>query len=432
MGDFSSDFSGDFDILIAEPPAPAQTRLTFGGLIDIRVEIDTGEDGSLAGQWDVSQWDEAVWGSSDPGWFDITDTVYAVDTELGAERWGERFEGGRATIIVDDTDGRYTPISGVDAFHLPFRPGRGIRVVAIPDADTGTKVPLWTGYVEAVYPDYADAGHGITARLECLDHMALFEQHNPYALTIPTGVQDTDARVEAALDRLDWPAGLRDIQAGAHTMQTSHLAQSTLEECARAADAEGGAFFAGPDGSAVFRARDWLTTDTRSVNIQGWLGYTSVAEGDDQAALLELEPSWERTRIINHVAMARVGSTMQEVQDLTSQALHRVKSYRRTDLENNTDAEVAFLAARILEAFKDERLRLDAVTIHGIDDPDAEDLNRLMYDTQIGDRLAVLVTPPHGWSYETEVHVMGVAHHITVDDWEVTLRLDDALTWEES
>jgi hypothetical protein len=130
--------------------------------------------------------------------------------------------------------------------------------------------------------------------------------------------------------------------------------------------------------------------------------------------------------------MARVGSTMQEVQDLTSQALHRVKSYRRTDLENNTDAEVAFLAARILEAFKDERLRLDAVTIHGIDDPDAEDLNRLMYDTQIGDRLAVLVTPPHGWSYETEVHVMGVAHHITVDDWEVTLRLDDALTWEES
>jgi hypothetical protein len=352
--------------------------------------------------------------------------VLNVVTNRGAERWGERFNSGTATIVVDNTDGRFTPDAGDAFWHQPFRPGRQIRVVAIPDEDSGIKVPLITGFVDSSIDEYGD-GWDLQTSIGVLDFMAEWSENNPLMLATPTGVQTTSARVSAALDRLSWPAGLRDIQTGLHTMQTSHLAQSTLEECARAADAEGGAFFCGEDGSAVFRARDWLTTDARSIATQGYLGYDGTP--GPTAFDLAYVPSWERSRIVNEANFARIGGLMQNAFDPTSQSLYKIRTRERTDLHNNSDAEVLFLAARTVEAFKDSRARIDAVTFSALDDPDNEDLNRMMWDTKIGDRLSILVAPGTGWSFEKEVHVMGISHEITADDWLVTLRLDDAFTF---
>jgi hypothetical protein len=411
-------------------PQPGEVAQWLGGNIDARVEIDTGLEGASFGLWGVAEWGVDLWGSADPNWTDITDYVLGIRTTQGAERWGQRFEAGTATIQLHNIDGRFTPDSGVDVFHLPFRPGRRIRVVAIPDGET--VVPIWTGHIDAAYDSYADGGFDVVTTIQCLDAMALWGQHDPPMMATPTGVQSSDERVEAALDRFGWPAGLRDIQTGEHTVQTSWLAQSTLEECARAADAEGGAFYCGPDGSAIFRARDWLITDSRSIAIQGYLGYDTVPT-DSQAAWAEaaqIVPSWERSRVINLVQYARVGGVMQEASDATSQVLFDVRSAKRTDLENNSDADVLFLAERTLDAFKVLRGRIDSVTITGVEDPANDDLNRLIWDTQIGDRLSINVEPPYGWSYEREVHVMGIAHEITGDDWAVTFRLDDAQTFE--
>jgi hypothetical protein len=253
------------------------------------------------------------------------------------------------------------------------------------------------------------------------------------------------------MDRMPDPPD-RDIQTGEHTMQTSFLAQTVLEECQRAADAEGGAFFMSPDGVATFKARDWLTTDTRSVNIQGYLGYTDLpvpagaslwdtAEWDtdiwegferNAAHILSVSTSWETARVINQVAYARVGSEAQEVEDTVSQDQHGIRSYQRTDLENNADSEVAFLAARAVEAFKDSRMRVEEVTITTIEDIPGEERHRLFYDTQFGDRLSILIQTAWGWSIEKEVHVMGINHTITADDWLATFQLDDAQTYEGS
>src|SRR5690606_4751992 len=92
-----------------------------------------------------------------------------------------------------------------------------------------------------------------------LDVLADLHQFNPPALDtpIPTSLLSSE-RVHAALNRYGFPPSRRLVQGGAHTMVSSALAQSTLEECQRAADAEGGALFADPDNNVVFRHRDWL------------------------------------------------------------------------------------------------------------------------------------------------------------------------------
>lgn len=410
-------------------PLIGQPLYALGGQIDVRVEVDTGLAGSEAGTWGSGTWGESDWGSVDPAWNDITDYVLGVSTDAGAQRWGERFRPGRFTIRLDNTSGLFTPESGVTTpWALEFRAGRRIRVVAIPDQSTGTKVPLATGIIEETGDELGDGGYDVELEVPCVDYMGLWALHDPDALTTPTGVEDTDERVASALDRFGWPDDTdhRDIQAGAHTMQSSFLAQSTLEECARAADAEGGAFFASPDGKATFKARDWLTTDTRSTVIQGYIGYDSVPTGKQGAHLVDVEVSKATARVRNIIQFARIGGTLQTSSDATSIVLHDRRTYRRTDFHNNADSEVSTLADRHLAIAKDLRLRLESVTIAAVADPDDEDLNRLLWGTQFGDLLKVKVATV-GWSFEREVQVFGIHHEITGDDWAVTFRLDDDL-----
>jgi hypothetical protein len=424
----------------------------LGGPVDVRVEVDTGLEGAPIGVWDSTQWDQEVWATEDPPWADLTPYVFAVELNAGAARWGERFETGSAVLTVDNTTGIFTAESEVEHWPLPFRPGRLVRVVAIPDATTGTKIPLGTGIIEGIYDHYDDAGHANTSTIECVGHMSTLAAVNPLMLTTPTGVQTTDERVETALDRAAWPAADRVIQPGEHTMQTSFLAETVLEECQRAADAEGGAFYTDNEGRAVFKARDWLTTDARSINIQGYLGYwelpvpagtsvwdtalwdTDIWESfeENAAHIISVVASWEAARVINQVGFARVGGFLQTAEDTLSQDHHGIRSYQRTDLENDDDADVALLADRYVDAFSVSRLRIDQVTLVAVEDAEGEDRQHLFYDTRFGDRLSIRIQTAWGWGYTKEVHVMGINHRITADDWTMTLRLDDAQTFEGS
>jgi hypothetical protein len=409
-------------------PEVGQPLALFGGQIDIRVEIDSGLEGETFGIWEVSEWDVETWGSEDASWFDLTPWVSQVVIHAGAERWGQRFQTGTATITVDNTTGIFTPDSGVATpFLLPFTPGRRVRVVAIPDPDTGTKVPQFSGILDDSRDSFAGEGFDIDAVLSCVDNMGLWAGYDPPALDTPTGVQTTHDRVEAALDRMGWPAGDRDIQTGAHTMMTSHLAQTILEECAEAADAEGGAFFAAKTGEAVFKARDWLITDTRSIVPQGFIGYEEVEAGEQSAWMIQPVTSWERGRIANQIQFARVGSTVQLAEDETSQDTFGLASYERMDFQNNDDAEVLWLAERYLAIRKDLRLRVDAVSLAANEDPDNDDLNRIFWATELGDLISVRIETPYGWGIERLAQVMGWTHTITKDDWQLTLKLDDAL-----
>ena len=127
-------------------PRPAQISYWLGGQVDVRVEVDTGAGEGLGALWDSGLWDYNRWGSEDPDWVDFTPYVLGVVIRQGAQRWGDRIETGTATVTVDNTTGIFTPESGVpDPWFREFRPGRRVRIVAIPDTTTGVKVPLFTG-----------------------------------------------------------------------------------------------------------------------------------------------------------------------------------------------------------------------------------------------------------------------------------------------
>jgi glutamine cyclotransferase len=268
-------------------PDPGQTLLWTGGQIDVRVEVDTGELST----------------KTDPDWQDISGYVLRVETDGGTERWGQRFTTGRATVTLDNTTGVFSSESGVPnkPFDSALQPGRRVRIIIQPDPTDATVVSLFTGVIDSVDEDYRAGAFDNTATLNCFDNGAVWTAHDP-AETTSTGTQLSSDRVHAALDRMAWEDSLRDVAPGNHDLIGSTLARSTWEECQRAAEAEGGAFFAGRDGKAVFKDRDWLTRArgdviqqilAQSTQPQGitWDGTSLWYADDGNDTIYELNPA---------------------------------------------------------------------------------------------------------------------------------------------
>ena len=425
------------------PLAPGQPLRWLGGQIDVEVRVATGLDPALSALWDYSPptgtfalWDVSPWGAEDLAFQDISEWVEEVGYTRGAEAWDSRYTAGTGTVVLDNSNGQFTPVSDApDPWGVPFRSGRKVQINVLPNPDTpDVRVPLFTGRIDERTDQYDDSGFALTTVLNLIDTLGELGQSNPPMLDTPTGVQSTHARVHAVLDIAQIDADERDIQDGVHSVSSSFLAQSALEESQRAADSEGGAFFAAPDGKLVFKSRDWLSTDPRSTTVQGYLGFETLPDGADpdapQAFVISGSVVISETlaRVRNDIQFARESGTMQWVFDPVSIGSVGIRSYKRADYQNTTDAQVLFLAERNLEAQSEARFRVQSVAIQANADPDNEDLNRLFWDTQFGDLVAVEIQTMHGWRIPHRLaHVIGIASYITVEDWTVVLTLDDSL-----
>jgi hypothetical protein len=412
---------------------PGQSLRWLGGQIDVQVRIRTGLDPATAALWDVALWGVSPWSADDLAYEDISEYVEEVSYQRGAETWDSRFTAGTAVVTLNNTTGLFTPVGDApQPWGVPFRPGRKVQISVLPDpADPERRETLFTGRIDERTDEYDEAGAALTTVLNLIDTLGELGMNNPPALEVATGVQPTHDRVNAALDVGLIDEADRDIQTGVHTMQTSFLAQTTLEEAQRAADAEGGAFFADSDGKLVFKSRDWLSVDPRSIEIQGYLGFeTSPDPGVPEAQIVSgsVQTIESLARIRNDIQFARDEGTMQWVFDTGSMAQNGIRSYSRTDYNNNTDAEVLFLAERQLAAYSESRLRVQRVAIQANDDPNNDALNRLFYETQFGDLVALEVRTLHGWKIPSfTTHVIGIAGRITNEDWTVVFTLDDSL-----
>lgn len=401
--------------------------------MDIAVRVATGLASSDAALWDAALWDTGVWNAVDLAYQDISEYVEEVTYRRGAERWDSRYTAGTATVTLDNTTGLFTPISDApQPWGVPFRPGRQVQISCIPDpASPDVRVTLFTGRIDDREDHYEEAGAELTTRIDLVDILGELGANNPPALETATGVESTSERVASALDYAGIDPDLLLIDVGVHHMETSYLAQPTLEECQRAADAEGGAFYADPDGRLIFRSRDWLTASPRSVTVQGYLGFdVNPDPGTPEAQIVSgsVRTTESLGRVRNDVQYSRAGGTLQHVEDPDSITLHGRRSYTRTDLNNNSDAEVLYLAERALAAYSEGRLRVEELAIVANEDAESEELNVLFYGVEMGDLVALEVRTLHGWKIPSSgAHVIGIAGRITPEEWRVTFTLDDSL-----
>jgi hypothetical protein len=99
-------------------------------------------------------------------WVDETRRTRRVVARAGFERPGDPVAAvGRATIELDNIDGRYSPENGTSPLAGSVRPGRPLRVRASDGAQTWT---VFYGFIERIAPDAGYLGNR-RARLDAFD-----------------------------------------------------------------------------------------------------------------------------------------------------------------------------------------------------------------------------------------------------------------------
>lgn len=398
--------------------------LQLGGMVEFKVELALSASAEAdAGLWqpDVAGalWDTSgVWDGTEISWDDVTQLVLGATTTRGRDRFESRFKTGIMTLTLDNQSGLFAP--DASTFQLDLRPGRWARISGrVPSIDA-TWYPMWTGQIDSMGDIYSPGARGVNSSMRCLDFFARFQIDDPPALSVPIGAgQRTDQRVATVLDAAGWPDETplwRDLQVGIHTMPSSTLAQSRLQEMAIAADSEGGGLFIGPTGNVVFKSRDWLETDPRSITPQ-WSAGTVASE----IAILDADTDWSTSRVFGEVRMARAGGSEVTVQDGLSISAYGKRTFRRFDFQLENDAQVSNLADRFLEAFRYDRLRIESVVLY----PDTAAAALDLLTTELGDRILLQIRTPE-FSYAVESWVNGITHNVTADDWTVSLRVDNA------
>ena len=301
---------------------------------------------------------------------------------------------------------------------LALRPGRWLRIAA--NAQHGWS-DLFTGTIDGMEEVYSEGADHISMLLQCTGFGALFSVESQPALQNAVGAGErTDQRVDRVLDLIGWFSGARLIDQGDHTMVSTTLARTRTEEMMRASDAEGGIFYFDGEGFAVFRSRDFLLTDPRSVNVQFQPG--SNIPGDPQ--VIGIVSQWEAGRVNNDVQLARTGGEALRVQNTQSQALYGRRAYQRFDYEVENDVQVQDLADQLLERRQYDRLSVDQATLNA---PDIE-AARTIFEARLGDRIRIHVVTLRGWGYAVDTWIVGVQYQVSASDWNVTYRLADTAT----
>ncbi|MEU4570733.1 hypothetical protein [Micromonospora sp. NPDC023956] len=138
--------------------------------------------------------------------------------------------------------------------------------------------------------------------------------------------------------------------------------------------------------------------------------------------------TYDAQSIYNLATVSRAGGTPQVVEDPASRARYLTRTYQRSDLLLETDAEVLSYGRYVLHQASEPELRFSQMTLLPRGDARlwAQALGR-----EFGDRIRVIRRPPGGGVIRRDVFVRGVEHDVVRDlQWTTRLTLQSASSFQ--
>ena len=397
----------------------------------LAVEINFEGVGGTTLIWDDPTrglWDTGTWGGG-LAWVDVLagGRVRSGSIARGATRQDgpyARAEAGTAEVVLGNRDAALDPtnLSGpyVAAGITQVKPMRPWRIRA-------GAYDLWRGFADSWDLEYPASGHDAIVTLRGTDATKVLANFDGPEQGSQGAGEDTGARINRVLDNAGWAAADRAIDTGLTTVQATTLAQPAWSEALLTADTEGGELYVDGAGKVVFRNRHAVLTEARSTAPQAAFG-----DGPGELPYVGLDLAYDDDLLANLVRIARVGGTEQIAEDLASQAEYLVRTFDRSDLVHQTDAESAQHAGWVLGLMRSGTLRFDSITIDPRDDP--ETLYPAVLGRELGDRISIKWTPPGrpGDPIERDVLIRGIAHAFDATGaWSTTFYLADAARLDE-
>lgn len=426
------------------------TVLSDGCHPGAELDVDVGLSTSLgsAGLWDVALWDAGLWGP-DVVWTSVADRVRSVSTTRGFSRGWGTWSAGKITVVLDNRDGELSPDNldpgspFVAAGVSSIRPGVPIRVRL---TIGGVTYQLFYGYVTSWGESWA--GHAprvgdALVTVEGVDEWGRLARAKGFAVG-SVGAGDTfGQRVNRILDAAGFTGDV-DADSGYVTFQATDLSAERVTELNDAARAEGGAVWAGTDGSIIARDRYSLVEDLRSITVQAtfgdgdtdavvcWMGSPwTVPDGAGESPWTELTVApLTDERVVNRAVYTPSGLSAQTYIDPTSVALYGDRTETLDDLPCQTEPQALALATWRVLVSKDPEALVERVSFRPRCDLDV--LGPLLLGLEIRDLVRIRLRPPTDYAtheLDRYCHVSGIQIVIDRNDLTVSFPLESATAY---
>jgi hypothetical protein len=339
---------------------------------------------------------------------DLTPNVYHISITRGRNIQRDTYEVGTAVIRVLDPLSYFNPQNTASPYYGYLAPLRKIRVSA---TTATTQKYLFSGYItdyKYTYPVNQDTGY---VDISASDGFRLFQMANISTVTGGVASQTTSARVSAILDQVSFPASMRTISTGLNTcIADPGTNRTSLAAIKNAEVSETGAFYMNGSGTAIFKNRtdvmNSLSKTPVAFNQTGGIPYRNLIFAFDDKL------------IINQANFARVGGSVQSVQNTTSVNKYFPHSITQTDLVAETDSLVNNIALEYVATRQDTSIRIDEMVVDLLDPA-------VPTDTMIGldyfDNLLITNIQPDGSTIVKNLQYQGIQWDITPNKMMATI-----------
>ena len=342
---------------------------------------------------------------------DVSNQVDQIFTQRGRNAQADQFQTGTLTMRLVDQNGAFNPQNPSSPYYGLLVPMRKVQISA---TYANVTYNIFSGYITSyntITPK--DVGDVVYTTITAVDAFRLAQNAQISTVTGASSGQLSGARINALLDQIDWPAGMRDVDAGLTTMQadpgtarTSLAAMQTVE--------------ISEYGSLYVDANGFFTFQDRSVTTAG-SGATPVVFNDNGTGISYNNAVWrlDDTLVYNSAQITRTGGTTQSASNAASIAKYFTHSYNQQNLLMETDTVALQYAQSYVASRAETSVRCDAITLDLYTDNYAAGTVAAL-DLDYFDPVTITTTQPGSSTLTKTLQVFGVAMDITTNSWRTT------------
>jgi hypothetical protein len=297
-------------------------------------------------------------GTAVPQIVDISNQVGKISIKGGYNLLQDQFQTATLSLRLYDPTGAWNPTSVSSPYYPKLVPLRKIRVSG---TYAGKTQYLFSGYVTAYNYSYTKDQNAVAyVDIDASDGFKLLQLANITTVTGAVSGQDTGTRINAILDQVSWPNGLREITTGgseAICQADPGTARTALQAIKNAEFTEQGAFYMDGEGDAIFKSRAYVMA-TSGQNPT----YFSNAN-DGGIAYFGIKFALDDKLIINDATINNVAGTAQRATDAASTTTYFPHSRNQTDLVGLTDSNSLNIAKNYVATRANTSIRIDSITL---------------------------------------------------------------------
>lgn len=342
---------------------------------------------------------------------DVSNVVDSVSIKRGRNPQADEFQTGTMTLRIVDQTGAFNPQNPSSPYAGLLDPMRKISISA---TYSGVTYPMFSGFITSYTTTTPkNATDVVYTVIQAVDALRLAQNAQISTVTGATAGDLSGTRINEILDEIDWPASMRDVDAGLTTMQADPgTARTSLAALQTVTNSEYGAFYVDASGSFVFQDRSVTTAS---------IGGTPTVFNDNGTDIGYFNAVWrlDDTLVFNQANVSRTGGSVMSAVNAASVEKYFAHTYNIQNLLMQTDAVALDYARAYVASRAETSVRCDAIELDLYTDNYNTGIIAAL-DLDFFDPVTITTNQPGASTLTKTLQVFGVAHSVTPNKWRTT------------